>query len=373
MVRLNRKRPSIARSGNAKLTAIRCPPLSAFLRVRRSVRMDAMIPASAIPFRLLPVLAAIIAGMASPTVGSPAEPGPPADHPLPPHPTLLLAETRSGPLPVVAAEDNRPVVVIEGARRALPVSTRLIAERGARYPAVLAAVETRVLKRTPVIMSELSGRRTTAVEFTVEALVRCDQDLPDCYLVILSYDSVCVSDLDRDPASSLRVREVGALRAGEPRRITVEFRVTDPERVPARSATAVGSVTRMETCFQLFSGGVEVGTPPPTEAAAFYHSRERAALRLAIEAWKKGNLRTTRPAQPFLQIPPLLGSATLPASGAATLRIAADGTVTEVSLDPAIPDTAVGPLTSTLQAWLFLPALKDGVPAASRARLPLTF
>jgi hypothetical protein len=119
---------------------------------------------------------------------------------------------------------------------------------------------------------------------------------------------------------------------------------------------------------------VEIGAHPAPEVAAFYHDRERAAQLLAVAAWRKGNAGQSRPAQPFLQIPPLFdGTVPLPQSSDVTLQIDAEGKVTDVLLPPSFPAAAADTLDTTLRAWLFLPALKQGAPVPSRVRLPLNF
>jgi hypothetical protein len=55
------------------------------------------------------------------------------------------------------------------------------------------------------------------------------------------------------------------------------------------------------------------------------------------------------------------------------LTLSAEGKVTQVVLDQAFPDPAKDVLTSTLGAWLFLPAIKNGVAVPVRIRVPLEF
>jgi len=42
-------------------------------------------------------------------------------------------------------------------------------------------------------------------------------------------------------------------------------------------------------------------------------------------------------------------------------------------LDQDFPEPAKGVLTTTLGAWLFLPAIKNGVASPTRIRIPLEF
>ena len=292
--------------------------------------------------------------------------------PLPAHPTLLYAEYKGAQLPVVAASGEKPVVIIDGKRRTLPASTPLRTERAARYHPVNVVLDVRTLKRTPVHLRDMGGQQLSAQELKFSVTATADQVVPDAFLVMLCYDADALNDPSLPASSSLRVRELGTLRPGTPTHLEFETRVVFPLRYASKPLAMGAEYIVMEMFWQVFSQGAEVRSDVSDKVAAFYHHREKSAQQIALAAWRRENATGNRPAQPLLQIPPLLEfPVATPTSVTATLSIAADGAVSEVSLDGSLPAEVQTMLSRTLRAWLFLPAIKDGIPIPTRVRIPL--
>lgn len=293
---------------------------------------------------------------------------------LPLHPTLFNADYKGKPYPVVAASGEKPVILVDGKRRTLPASTALVSERGARYHPARAVIDGQTTKTTRVVLSDLSERRVNAqeVDFAIETTV--DQNLADCYLVLVTFDTSSLTQSTIDTSTSIRVHELGSLLAGVPKKTTISTKIIFPQRFATKSPALGAEYIVMQTHWQLFSGGAEIRSNVSDRVSAFYHNREKIALMISRARWQNANRTGSRPMQPFLQIPPLLeDTENLPKDATATLTIAADGTVVGVSLDRPFPEEAAEILTTTFGAWLFLPSLKDGQPIASRASIPLKF
>jgi len=304
---------------------------------------------------------------------------------LPAHPTLLFAEYGKQRLPVVAASKNLPVVVIGGKREILKETTPLLTQRAATYGPASAEMSGGIthdewLQLPPSRSDGLGGATRSATQFDLTLTFTAAQDLEDCYLVLIGFDVESLLDAETPDSSTISVREIGSLKAGEPKTLNFTARVIFPLKFangdPWKKQIGAGQFkfTVMPLVWQLFSGGVQVKTKVSEYAPLFFYHRERMAHHAAVKAWRQENRKGNQPVRPVLQIPPLLEStAGFPAEATATLSIAADGTVTQVVLDQAFPDPAKEVLTTTLGAWLFLPAIKNGVAVPVRIRVPLEF
>jgi hypothetical protein len=297
----------------------------------------------------------------------------PAEPPL--HPTLLSAEYQETAYPVVAAEKERPAVMIAGARKVLGATAPLQMARAARYHPVRARLDPEVIERTRYGLADLSGAQVQAQDIKVSVDITAEDEVADAYLLVIVDDGLPAAAGKAAPRPpTLRLQAVGALRKDEARRVDFTVTRVNPQRTGGRGATAVGDGGEGILYWQLFSEGIELRTNLSGDVAAFHRRREEGALRVAVAAWLRENARRDRGVQPFLQIPPLLASKDgLPPSVVATLTVGTDGLVSSVSLEPTPADEARQALENALGGWFFLPAVKAGQPVETRIRVPLKF
>lgn len=296
------------------------------------------------------------------------------DTPLPPHPTLVYADYKGKILPVVGAEKDSPVVIVDGIRRALPRNTPLLTKRATRYLEASAVLTGGITKRTDVALRGWDTRVTSAVQAENELSITATESLPDCYLVVIIFElnpPAGTNPADQE-YSIIGVQEVGSLEAGNPKSIAFGTEVTFPTRYADKPLALEAKFTVLRTFYLLFSEGKEVRTHPPAYASEFFYRRERLAHRMIVDAWLKVNKAPAVPAEPILKIRPLIDTTEdLPQPASATFTLAADGTVTNVTLDQVFPESVANALTTTLRAWLFRPEIKNGKPVASHVRIPL--
>ena len=302
----------------------------------------------------------------------PASAAPP-EPPL--HPTLLSAEHQQTAHPVIAAEKDRPAVMIAGARKILGATAPLQMARAARYHPVRARLDPEVIERTRYGLADLSGAQVQAQDLKVSVDITAEADVADAYLLVIVDDGLPTAAGKAAPRPpTLRLQAVGALPADERRRVDFTVTRVSPQRAGGRGSSAVGDSGEGILYWQLFSEGVELRTNLSGDVAAFHRRREEGALRVAVAAWLRENARRDRGLQPFLQIPPLLASKDgLPPSVVATLTVGADGLVSAVALEPAPADEPRLALERALGGWFFLPAVKAGQPVETRIRVPLKF
>ena len=287
----------------------------------------------------------------------------------PPHPTLLLVEYHGKTYPVISVEKEDPVILVDGKRQRLRNTVPLSTERANRYAGPKAQMTN---QRTEVLQllnapSELDVDKvknnpgTTLggyVEFS--ATITAAENLSECYVALFAFDVGFLVGQHDKPNAQLRVRRIPDLVQGQP--TAVKF-----------SSSPFLSSKRVKVFALLFSGDHEVSTNVSPDAWRYFDRRERVVHAAAVRQWLKENSGQSKPLRPMLQIPPLFESTEgFPPNATATLIVAPDGTVSHVGVD-GFDRTAEDVLRTTLSAWLFMPALKDGMPIESRVSVPLRF
>lgn len=291
-----------------------------------------------------------------------------APGPAPAHPTALMAGHAGKPQVVVAVEKEEPVILADGRRLKLRGNIPLSTERVSRYADATATVDAIRVEGLQLInaMSELDVDRFTPgatiggfVEFS--ATITATQDLADCYLALVVFETDFLHDDAHPPQAQIRVRQLPDLKAGRP--------------TPVKFSTSPFLGHEKTSAFVLlFSAGSEVRTNVSSRAEAYFYRREHVIHAAAVRHWLEQNPRASRPVQPVLQIPPLLAStAGFPPDATADLTVAADGTVLNVTLDRTFAPGAEETIHRTLGAWLFLPKIQAGAPVLTHVKVPLRF
>ncbi|MDP2137911.1 MAG: hypothetical protein Q8J74_08655 [Candidatus Didemnitutus sp.] len=304
----------------------------------------------------------------------------------PPHPTVVYAEYKDRKHVVVAAEKDKPIIVLDGTRLSLPKDTPLFTERAPGYSALEATFSNERSVRSTVRRDRYNVLGSFE-ERTVE--ITAAQDLRDCFMVIIHFEEeFLMSDEERvlsrkrnaeifhdRPVAKpqIHVHQIEDLKAAQV--VTTIF--SSVISLDPRSTNLPGGVdVTYKTHFihPLFSEGREVKTNLPEIVGTYFHHREKLLHRAVLANWLKQNAKADQPLRPLLQIPPLIDSLEgMPADATATLSIATDGTVSEVNFDREFPEEAKAILQNTLRAWLFLPRIQQGSPVAAKVKLPLRF
>lgn len=309
----------------------------------------------------LPILALSIVGLAGSALAEDQKP--------PPHPTLLLAEYHGKTYPVISVEKDDPIILVDGKKLRLRTNVPLSTERVSRYVGTKAEMDNvkAYVLQLVTVTSELDVEKvkdtkgaTIAgfVEFSAE--ISPAEKLTDCYIALFAVDDSFLRGESERPNAQLRVHHIDDLPGGV--RTKVKF-----------SSSPFFSGKKMDVFALLYSEGNEVATNASPNAWSYFRLRERIVHRSAVRQWLEENKGRTKPVTPMLQIPPLFHSTEgFPTNTSATLIVATDGTVTHVGLT-GFDRTAEDVLRATLGAWLFLPALTNGVPTEARVTVPLRF
>jgi hypothetical protein len=304
----------------------------------------------------------------------------------PPHPTAVYAEYKGQKHLVVAAERDKPVILVDGKRVSLPNDTPLFTERTPGYSGIKATFT----NERPVKQAIKRDRYNTIGAFDEKTVdISTDQDLRDCFLVIIHFEEEYLmtdeqleqsrkknAEIFHDrPVSrpQIHVHQIPDLKAKQSTTVTFSSVISiDPRYTNLPGAVGVGFKTFI--IHPLFSEGREIRTNLPEIAATYFYHREKLLHQALLRQWIKQAGKADQPLKPVLQIPPLLDSTEgFPPNASATLSIAGDGTVSEAILDAEFPPDAAKILQNTLRAWLFLPKLKGGMPVPARVKVPLKF
>ncbi|MBC7367602.1 MAG: hypothetical protein H7343_12475 [Undibacterium sp.] len=286
---------------------------------------------------------------------------------------MVTGTYRGAQYPVISAEKESPVILFEGKRLTLPKETELSTERVARFAPAQAELTGELRNRRELVSDKPGDRISKGERFDLKLTAKPSRDLADCFVILVCFDDDSLTDSGVAPFSQIRVRELGALKAGHTSDFSFSSDVVFPLRYTDKPAV-LASLIKMNAVWRLFSAGEEVRTGESPAAKDFFRNRELLAHRLAVSAWKGQNRSDNQPARPVLMIPPILESTErLPKNAPATLYISAEGLVTFVALDQSFPSPEEGIVLDALTAWLFLPAIKDGRAEAIRVNLPLKF
>ena len=320
--------------------------------------------------------------------------------PWPAHPTLLFARYHGSFAPVVAADKDAPVIQVDGQRKSLSSSTELVLRLGSEYAPGKMSFSGGLSseEKHQTIQGTPSADPLDSVSAQGVLTLKPDRDLPDCYLLLVTFDAVSLQYPDADDHLRTTLQEIGTLRAGESRTVPFGVRRVFNDPLYDGNRTSDIYVKPMTAAFwQLFSHGQEVKMhdmanvkianqvtamsagvarlPQSTHGLGlFFYQHERAGHPEAVEVWTRANRRGNHGAEPYAQTPLATGTAEgLPRSASAILSIGADGKVKDVVLEGAFPAEAAHSLGNSLRLWLFLPAIKHGEPAPTRVRIPLEF
>ena len=292
-----------------------------------------------------------------------------ADLSPPPHPTGLFTEYRGKRFPVVAVEKEDPVINVDGKMKRLRGNVPLMSERMPHYSGMKAMLtDDRIQVLQVMIGSEMDAEKLKDskgatvggyVEFS--GTITPEQDLTNCFVALIAFDSGFEQGASDKPNAQMRVRQIQDLRAGQPTRIKF-------------SSTPFLSGKTMQPFLLLFSNGDEVALNTASLIWPYFQRRERIVHAATVRQWLLENATGNRPAQALLQIPPLFETTDgLASNGSAVLVVGPEGTVVDISLTGGFPPAAESILTKTLGSWLFLPRIKEGRAETSRVTVPLKF
>lgn len=289
----------------------------------------------------------------------------------PAHPTLLVAEQGDQLVPVVAAEKNAAIALVDGQRKRLSSRAALQTRRVPAFGAGRAALALGQLGNLQVVTSgsELDGEKVVGTRGATiggytefKAVITADRDLEDCAVALVSFRTAFLTGATEKPDAQIRLRQIPDLAAG--RATDVKFS-TEPFLGDARERTVF---------VLLFSGGEEIYTGPNVTAWRYFLRREHVLHRAATATWIERSRGHDAPAAPALQIAPFFAApADLPARIDADLEIDPQGDVSAVTLPAGLPTAARDTLERTLRAWRFYPKLAGGRPVPARVRVPLEF
>lgn len=322
----------------------------------------------------------------------------------PSHPMLLLAKYHGQRLPVIAVEQNKPVVMVDGKRKTLPDSTPLVTQLAEDFLPAQVEVSGKVGigKRsweTPPQRGAWIPDSTELREYTGNVTLQSATELTDVYVLLTHYNSSAMDDPAGGVFCKSALFEVGTLHPNELRAVALSMKVHMPllyiNGDPSRKTG--GDMDLSLAYWQAFSHGVEIRTNNLSEleirnthtvygkgthnsslevtgVGMFIYLRERAEHPDAVEAWQKQNKKTNRDALPYAQTPLQPGTTEgLPAGLTATLTVDEDGKVTKVAFEPGFSEAVAKNITRCLKRWLYLPALKKGSPISTSVKVPLNF
>lgn len=288
-----------------------------------------------------------------------------AARPVPDRPVQAVAKAKGEVLPVVAFDGEKPVVLVDGARKTL--SRQVLSFRSAREQAP-GLVAVRVVTQFPEMDSPLGP--ATNRERTLEASLTADRDLPDVFALVVVYHTlgnIILTDTDAAVAG----RALGNLTAGEARTVQLNIPTLHwNEQIVVFHAQPPTSRWGL----LLFSRGVQVRSSLGTVATDRILEISDQQL---FEAQLKQRLKGKHPVRLFRSWPLVFPDEIRQRYAGRTLQAQVSVSLTgecEQVVFPDNPDRELLDHAETqLKNWLFLPPFEDGLPLRSVVAIPVKF
>lgn len=289
------------------------------------------------------------------------------------HPTVVFGKLKDKQLPIVAVKRDDPEVELDGKLKFLPngKGATYAPERASEYaPGSLVVTDMQGGSHVTnlILMYEDKGDVNAGViqaNSDFSATVTPTQDYKDCYVGLVFFEEGFVNgDLD-SPGAMVEFRQLHDLAGGRPNKISFAFPYMD------------FSAHKLAYFPLFFTHGREIRTNHAELIAKFFAKLEQARHAKIVEAYCDKNRGTGKSAPPqlYLQVPPLfLDAAVLndaPAQTEVSFMVSEEGNVESVQFKDQLPPAISQVLRPTLNAWRFLPRLKDGFAARTMVQVPI--
>ena len=295
-----------------------------------------------------------------------------AEGPAPaPHPTAILGYVKDKAYPVVAVEGDVAMIEKDGKRVRAPGGAGYQAARAKGFlpgSIEVGAQDATSNQVTSVIRfsngAEVGGGVIT--EGTVyKARVVASRDYSECYVAILFFNVGYIKGDTDNPDMAVAFSEIGDLKAGVATKVKAGFGYLDFTKHP------------MYFIPLIFSRGREIRTNFAETSARLFRKVELLRHDKILEHYRQRNPAATLKAVPYLQFAPILPEHADLSGVPALLRVdfvvTADGTVEDVTPAATVPGDVASAIDRTLEGWLFMPKLVDGVPRRENESINLDF
>jgi hypothetical protein len=291
------------------------------------------------------------------------------------HPTVITAEYKGKPYPVIAVTAEIPEINAEGELRKLYSGQSYQTPRAVRFAP--GSVSFKAQNASSVIRSEslrfngfgaING--STLPEGTVSATgdYECTIVSPeahsDCYIAVIFARRNREGGVDT-ASTAIAFRQIGDLAAGRETKVKINCSYVAPKGY-------------LFYYFPLiFSKGLEIRTDQSEIAARFFRISEMASHEALLAQYRKENATADRPAVAYLrfqpELPPDVDPRSLPPMVNARFAVTESGEVDAVTLDQVLDARVDREIRRALDGWLFLPRLRKGYPVRTQIVVPLSF
>ena len=287
------------------------------------------------------------------------------------HPTAILGYLKDKPYPVVAVDGDQAMIEKDGKRLRVPREAGYQAARakgflpGSIEVGAQDATANQVTRVYRFSNGAEVGGGVVSEGTAYRAKVVASRDYKECYVAIVFFDVGYLKGDTDNPGMAVAFSEIGDLRAGVETKVKADFGYLDFARHPMYSIPL------------FFSRGREIRTNFEDNSARLFRRIELLRHEKLLELYRQKNPAATLKAAPYLQFAPILPERANLSGVPAMLRVdfvvTADGTVEDVAPAAAVPDDVAGAIERTLEGWLFMPKLVNGVPRRESESLNLDF
>jgi len=288
-----------------------------------------------------------------------------------PHPTAIMGDYKDHLYPVVGVAGNIAVIDRDGKRIRMPSRSGF---QAARVDGFLPG-ELRVRDQ-----SELSKQVTRTYRFTdgaeasggivsqgsvYNATLEASRAYTECYGALLFYSVGYLNGDTDDPRMAVAFFPVGDLAAGSETKIAADFAYVD------------FSKHAMYYLPLFFSQGREIRTNQEEALARLFRRVEMLRHERIVALYRQKHPGASLKAEPYLRFSPILPEhadmSAVPAVLRVDFAVTEDGTVEDVTTGAVVPPAIAYAVQRTLNGWLFMPKLVNGIPRRTMQALNIDF
>lgn len=306
---------------------------------------------------------AALAALAEPARGSTDAP--------PIHPTAIVCSYKGASFQVTSADHTSGVIDVKGKPVRLGDGISCNAVRANAFlPGMVTVSDVKAVSNTaPRRIVSTYGESESSAQFAVDseytATVVPTRSYPDCFFVVIDFDGAFVSGASEDPSVTFAFQEIGPLTANVKTTVHTAFPYVS---LKGRS---------MYILALFFSHGTEIKSNRADDEAAFFRRVDMIQHQKLLNLYLRKNTRSSLAMRPYLRFAPIFGDdvdpATIPASLKVTSLVSTEGTVTDVSVSPAVPAPVLIGVRRALMGWLYLPRLENGLAQPAESTIELAF
>lgn len=286
--------------------------------------------------------------------------------PIADRPVEMVAMLKQGTVPVMAYEKNKPVALINDARKTVSPKEVTIRPKWERAPGFVTVTLKSKFDDLENRLGPPSGRKNS-----LEAELIADLDLDDAFAVVVAYETLGELIL-ADTDVALFGQEIGRLEAGKPQ--AVQLQIPRLKRLNPNSPMYAAAAPIRRWALLVFSRGQQIRTSLGSAATDYILeiSDQRNFQLLHAERIKGEHSLGMFRSRPF-QFSDQVKQRHTGQIYQAKVKVSPHGRAESLEVEGITDQELIDSALDQLKSWIFLPPCRNGSISPSIALIPLNF